>query len=484
MSAPGYPYEGPRGDIHAQVLVLGAGPGGYAAAFRAADLGFDVVLVERYAALGGVCLNVGCIPSKALLHAAKVIADAETLSEHGVEFGEPAIDLSRLRAHKEAVVERLTGGVAGMARSRKVQVIQGQGRFIGRHMIEAAAQTISFDHAIVAAGSRPVRLPGIPHEDPRVWDSTDGLELREIPARLLVVGGGIIGLEMATVYDALGAQVTVVELSPQLIPGCDRDLVRPLQRRIEARYAAVHTGVRVERCEPADDGLHVTFATADEGAAPPPPEVFDAVLVAVGRVPNGAALGLDLAGVHVTERGFVAVDEQLRTNVPHILAIGDVIGGPMLAHKASHEGHIAAEVIAGQPSAMDVRGIPSVAYTEPEVAWVGLTETQAAADGIAVEVAAFPWSALGRALTVDGEKGKTKLILDPDSRQVLGAGIVGPNAGELIAEPGFALELGAEVGDLALTVHAHPTLAESIGLAAQVAEGTVTDLPPKRKRKS
>lgn len=478
---PGYPFEGPRGDIHADVLVLGSGPGGYSAAFRAADLGMDVVLVERYPDLGGVCLNVGCIPSKALLHAAKVITEAETFGERGLEFGEPQVDLDRLRGHKDAIVGQFTGGVAGMAERRGVHVVQGQGRFIGRHMVEAAAQTISFNHAIVAAGSSPVRLPGIPHDDPRVWDSTDALELPEIPGRLLVVGGGIIGLEMATVYDALGSEVTIAELSPHLIPGCDRDLVRPLERRIKARYAAIHVSTRVEEATPSDDGLHVTFSAAAEDGEAPAPAVFDAILVAVGRTPNGHGLGLDLAGVIVDERGFIGVDDQLRTNVDHIFAIGDVIGGPMLAHKASHEGHIAAEVIAGEPSAMDVRGIPSVAYTDPEVAWVGLTETQAKEDGTPYEAAVFPWSASGRAATVDGQSGRTKLLLEPQTRNVLGAGIVGPNAGELIAETGLALELGAVAGDIALTVHPHPTLSESVGLAAQVAEGTVTDLPPQRR---
>ena len=492
-----------HGDLHAQVLVLGSGPGGYSAAFRAADLGLETVMVERYETLGGVCLNVGCIPSKALLHAAKVISEAAELGEHGVEFGEPKIDLDGLRSHKEAIVGQLTKGVAGMAKTRKVQTVIGEGIFTSPHHLEVkdaegGATTVSFDHAIIAAGSQPVALPGIPADDPRVWDSTSALELREIPERLLVIGGGIIGLEMATVYDALGSKVTVVELLDALIPGTDRDLVRPLQKRIEGRYEAIHLGVKVDGVEAKDDGLHVTFSSGkgesgsdsqsgDGGTSPggdaPEPQVYDAVLVAVGRTPNGGKIGADAAGVKVDERGFIPVDEQLRTNVPHIFAIGDIVGQPMLAHKASHEAHVAAEVIAGHDVAMDVRGIPSVAYTEPEVAWVGLTETQAKADGREVEVAAFPWVASARALTVGGGAGKTKLIVDPESRQILGAGIVGPNAGELIAEPGFALEMSAEVGDLALTVHAHPTLSESIMLAAEVAEGTVTDLPPKRKRK-
>ncbi len=477
-----------RGDVHAQVLVLGSGPGGYSAAFRAADLGLQVVMVERYETLGGVCLNVGCIPSKALLHASKVIAEAADLAEHGVAFGEPKIDLPALLAHKAGIVGQLTKGVAGMAKTRKVEVVTGVGTFTGPHHLKVESgdgetTVVSFDHAIIAAGSQPAQLPGIPADDPRVWDSTGALELREIPERLLVIGGGIIGLEMATVYDALGSKVTVVELLDQLIPGADKDLVRPLHKRIEGRYEAIHLGARVDGVEAKDDGLYVTFAAGAAGGKTPDPSVFDAVLVAVGRTPNGGKIGADAAGVNVTDRGFIPVDAQLRTNVPHILAIGDVVGQPMLAHKASHEAHVAAEVIAGENVAMDVRGIPSVAYTEPEVAWVGLTETQAKADGTEYEVAAFPWVASARALTVGGGTGKTKLLLDPKSRQILGAGIVGPNAGELIAEPGFALEMGADVGDLALTIHAHPTLSESIMLAAEVAEGTITDLPPKRKRK-
>lgn len=484
-AAPSDAFE--RAETHAQVLVLGSGPGGYSAAFRAADLGLDVILVERHAALGGVCLNVGCIPSKALLHVAKVMAEAAESAAHGVAFGEPTIDLEALRAHKDSVVARLTQGVAGMAERRKVRVVQGEGRFTGPHHLEVspaggAAQTISFDHAIIAAGSSVVRIPGIPYDDPRVWDSTAALELREIPGRLLVVGGGIIGLEMATVYDALGSQVTVVELSDGLIPGCDRDLVKPLVQRIEGRYAAIHTGVRVERVDAGADGLTATFAAAGD-AEPPAPQVFDAVLVAVGRSANGAALGLDAAGVTVDERGRIPVDAQRRTNVAHLFAIGDLTPGPMLAHKATHEGHVAAEVIAGESgAAFDVRGIPSVAYTDPEVAWVGLTETQAKADGTPYELAVFPWAASGRALASGGAAGRTKLLVDPESRRVLGAGIVGPNAGELIAEPGFALEMAADVADLALTVHAHPTLSETVGLAAEVAEGTATDLPPKRRR--
>jgi dihydrolipoamide dehydrogenase len=464
-----------RGDQHAGVLVLGSGPGGYSAAFRAADLGLDVVMVERYEALGGVCLNVGCIPSKALLHIAKVIAEAETAASHGVSFGAPQIDVDGLRSWKDGVVGKLTGGIKGMAKGRKVRVVQGQGRFTGPNMLAVAGPdgetTISFDHAIVAAGSRSVQLPGIPHDDPRVMDSTGALELADVPERLLVVGGGIIGLEMATVYDALGSKVTVVELTDGLIPEADRDLVKPLAQRLGKRYDNVLLGTRVESITAAEDGLHATFS------GDVPDAVFDRVLVAVGRTPNGAGLGLDAAGVEVDERGFVAVDEQQRTNVGHIYAIGDVAGGPMLAHKATAEAHVAAEVIAGHPAVFDPRGIPSVAYTEPEVAWVGLTEADAAAKDVAYEKSVFPWSANGRALAVDGAAGLTKLLRDPDTGRILGAGIVGPNAGELIAEVGLALEMGADVGDVALTIHAHPTLSETVTLAAELADGTITDLP-------
>ena len=467
-----------RGDVHATLLVLGSGPGGYAAAFRAADLGLDVVMVERHEQLGGVCLNVGCIPSKALLHVAKVIAETETAAEHGVSFGTPEIDLDGLRSWKEGVVAKLNGGVAQMAKGRKVQVVRGEARFTGPNLLsvlqpDGSTTTVSFDHAIVAAGSRSVTLPGVPHDDPRVMDSTGALELEEIPERLLVVGGGIIGLEMATVYDALGSAVTVVELADGLIPGADRDLVKPLAKRIGARYEAIHLSTKVEAIEAKDDGLHASFSGDVEDA------VFDRVLVAVGRIPNGASLGLEAAGVTVDERGFVSVDAQQRTNIPHIYAIGDVAGGPMLAHKATAEGHVAAEVVAGHPSAFEPRGIPSVAYTDPEVAWVGLTETEAKASGVKYEKSVFPWSASGRALAIDGADGSTKLLRDPETGRVLGAGIVGPHAGDLIAEPGFALEMGADVADLGLTIHAHPTLSETVMLAAEIADGTITDLPNK-----
>jgi dihydrolipoamide dehydrogenase len=464
-----------RGDVHAGVLVLGSGPGGYSAAFRAADLGLEVVLVERYPTLGGVCLNVGCIPSKALLHVAKVIAESQTMSEHGVGFGAPEIDVDALRSWKDGVVGKLVKGVGGMARQRKVQVVQGDARFTGPHMLEVAGEDgttrVSFDHAIVAAGSRSVQLPGIPHDDPRVMDSTGALELAEVPERLLVVGGGIIGLEMATVYDALGSQVTVVEMADQLIPGCDADLVKPLHKRIAARYAAIHLNTKVEGIEAREDGLHASYSGDVEDA------VFDRVLVAVGRTPNGAGLGLDRAGVEVDERGFVGVDEQQRTNVAHVLAIGDITRPPMLAHKAAAEGHVAAEVIAGHDVAYDVRAMPNVAYTDPEVAWVGLTETDAERDGVEFEKAVFPWSASGRALAIDGAAGQTKLLFDPETRRVLGGGIVGVNAGELLGEIGLAIEMGADVGDVALTVHAHPTLSETVTFAAELADGTITDLP-------
>jgi dihydrolipoamide dehydrogenase len=475
---PEEPVQVERGDVHAGVLVLGSGPGGYAAAFRAADLGLDVVMVERHEQLGGVCLNVGCIPSKALLHVAKVVAEAETTGTHGVSFGQPEIDLDALRAWKDGVVAKLNGGVAQMAKGRKVQVVHGDARFTGPNMLAVAGPdgqttTVSFDDAIVATGSRSVQLPGLPHEDPRVMDSTDALELEEVPARLLVVGGGIIGLEMATVYDALGSDVTVVELADGLIPGADRDLVKPLAKRIGERYAAIHLNTKVESVQAQDDGLRATFS------GDVPDAVFDRILVAVGRIPNGAGLGLDTAGVTVDERGFVPVDAQQRTNIPHIYAIGDVAGGPMLAHKATAEGHVAAEVIAGHPAAFEPRGIPSVAYTDPEVAWVGLTETEAKDQGIAYEKSVFPWSASGRALAIDGADGSTKLLRDPETGRVLGAGIVGPHAGDLIAEPGFALEMGADVADLGLTIHAHPTLSETVMLAAEIADGTITDLPNK-----
>ena len=470
----------PAPELHAQVLVLGGGPGGYTAAFRASDLGLDVVLVERHGTLGGVCLNVGCIPSKALLHVAKVISEAQHAVELGVSFGAPELDLEALRRWRDGVVERLTGGLAAMAEKRGVKVLQGNGRLTGAHHLDLDGRAITFDHAILATGSHAQQLEGIPHEHPRVMGSTEALALNAVPSRLLVIGGGIIGLELACVYDALGSSVTVVELADQLIPEADRDLVSPLYRRIAARYAAIHLRTRVASLEADGDELRATFAPASgsDSAVAIEPGLFDRVLVAVGRVPNSDLLGLEQAGVAVDERGFVTVDSQLRTSVAHIYAVGDLVGGPMLAHKAMHEAKVAAEVIAGEDVEFDVRGIPSVAYTDPEVAWVGLTEVAAKHSGAAHRRVSAPWSASGRALASAESKGLTKLLIDPHSNRILGAGIVGTNAGELIAEPTLAIELGADTRDLALTVHAHPTLAETVALACELAEGTATDLPP------
>jgi len=463
------------GDHHADVVVLGAGPGGYTAAFRAADLGLNTILVERYPILGGVCLNVGCIPSKTLLHAARVVAEAEEMAAHGISFGKPAVDIDALRAWKESVVAKLTGGLSALAKQRKVQVLTGVGRFTGPNLLVVGEETVSFDHCIIAAGSEAATLPGLP-EDPRIVDSTGALELSEIPKRMLVIGGGIIGLEMATVYDALGSKVTVVEVLDRLIPGCDPDLVRPLQKRITARYEAIMLGTKVTAATAQKKGLKVEFDGAQNS-------VFDRVLVAIGRRPNGASIGADAAGVRVDERGFIPVDAQMRTNVPHIHAIGDIVGNPMLAHKASHEGKVAAEVIAGIPgAAFDPRAIPSVAYTDPEVAWMGLTEIEAKAQGVKVEKAVFPWAASGRALSLGRDEGLTKLLFEPGSRRLLGAGMVGVNAGELIAETVHAIELGSDAEDLGLTIHPHPTLSETVGFAAELAEGTITDLIAPRKR--
>jgi dihydrolipoamide dehydrogenase len=472
----------PESSLHTEVLVLGAGPGGYTAAFRAADLGKKVVLVERHATLGGVCLNVGCIPSKALLHVAKVISEAEEVSHHGVTFGKPDIDIDKIRVWKDSVVAKLTGGLKQLAKQRKVQVIQGEGKFTTPNSLEVVTAegniTINFDHAIIAAGSSVARIPGFPYDDPRLMDSTGALELRDVPERMLVIGGGIIGLEMATVYAALGSKISVVELSSGLIPGVDRDLVRPLQKRIEKRYEAIYLNTRVSGIEALPEGLRVTFT----GEQPIAPQLYDRVLLAVGRRPNGLSIGAEAAGVAVDERGFIKVDNQMRTNVAHIFAIGDIVGEPMRAHKAVHEGKVAAEVIAGHASFFEPLTIPSVAYTDPEIAWMGLTETQAKAQGIAYEKATFPWAASGRALATGREEGATKLLLDPQSRRILGAGIVGINAGELIAEAVLALEMGADMKDLGLTIHPHPTLSETLCLAAELAEGTITDLPPPRKR--
>ena len=465
-----------KGDIHAQVVVLGSGPGGYTAAFRAADLGKQTVLIERYAVLGGVCLNVGCIPSKALLHAARVVAEAEEMSHFGLVFGRPKIELDKLREWKSGVVEKSIRGLAGLAKQRKVTVVQGAGTFTSPHMIEVKSpdgvKKISFDHAIIAAGSQSAKIPGLPYDDPRLMDSTAALELKDIPKRLLVIGGGIIGLEMACVYDGLGAKVTVVELLDGLIPGADRDLIRPLQKRIEKRYEGIYLKTKVTKLEALKDGLRATF----EGENAPAPQVYDRVLLAVGRRPNGKAIAAQAAGVKVDDRGFIPVDKQLRTNVPHIFAIGDIVGDPMLAHKASYEGKIAAEVVAGHKAAFDARTIPSVAYTDPEISWMGLTETQARAQGIEIEKASFPWAASGRARAMARDEGLTKLILDKKTRRLLGAGIVGPNAGELIAETVLALEMGADAADIALTIHSHPTLSETVMFAAEIAEGSITDL--------
>ncbi len=477
-AAPAPPAASYDGDVDqtTQVVVIGSGPGGYAAAFRAADLGLQTTLVERYDALGGVCLNVGCIPSKALLHAAKVVAETEEMAEHGISFGEPQIDLPALGAWKDSVVDRLTGGLAGLAKQRKVTVVHGEAAFVSDHVLKVGDTTIGFENAIIAVGSSAVALPFLP-EDPRIIDSTGALALEDVPGRLLVIGGGIIGLEMATVYDALGSEVTVVEALDGLMTGADRDLIRPLQRRVEKRYAAIHLGTKVTAVEAGDDGLTVTF----EGDSAPEPQTYDRILLAVGRRPNGGLVGAEHAGVAVDERGFIGVDAQRRTNVPHIFAIGDVVGEPMLAHKATHEGKVAAEVIAGENVAFEPRGIPSVAYTDPEVAWIGLTETQAKAEGIPFEKGTFPWAASGRALGLGRDEGLTKLLIDPETRQVLGAGMVGPQAGDLVSEVALAMELGADAEDIGLTIHPHPTLSETVAFSAEAVEGTITDLyVPKR----
>ena len=467
--------DGAGGDHDAQVVVIGSGPGGYTAAFRAADLGLKTVLIERYDTLGGVCLNVGCIPSKALLHAARVVAEAEEMAEHGIKFAKPKVDLDALRAWKASVVDKLTGGLKGLAKQRKVEVITGVASLSGPNSVTVGDRTVTFDNCIIAAGSEAASIPALP-EDDRIFSSTGALELPLVPKRLLVIGCGIIGLEMATVYDALGSKVTMVELLDQLIPGCDPDLVKPLHKRISERYEAIHLGTKVESVEASAKGLAVKLSSGDS-------KMFDGILVAIGRRPNGRAVGADQAGVNVDDAGFIAVDRQMRTNVPGIYAIGDVVGGPMLAHKASHEGKVAAEVIAGVPGAeFDPRAIPSVAYTDPEVAWMGLTEIAARADGIEYEKAVFPWAASGRALSLGRSEGMTKLLFEPGSRRLLGAGIVGVNAGELISETVHALEMGSDAEDIALTIHPHPTLSETIGFAAEMAEGTITDLMPPRPR--
>lgn len=465
---------------HAEVLVLGGGPGGYTAAFRAADLGKQVVLVERYPVLGGVCLNVGCIPSKALLHAAQIIHEAEAMAEHGVSFGKPTVDLDKIRGWKESVSQSLNQGLGKLAKQRKVTVIHGVGKFASANSLvvenDDGPQTVTFDNAIIAAGSQPTKIPGFPHDDARVWDSTDALELKSVPEKLLIVGGGIIGLEMATVYHALGSKISVVELMDQIIPGCDKDLVTPLQRKIKKQYDNLWLKTSVKAIEPTDAGMKVSM----EGKEAPESEVFDAVLVAVGRRPNGKLIDADKAGVTVDDRGFIPVDKQGRTNISHIFAIGDIVGNPMLAHKATHEGKIAAEVIAGHKAGFDALTIPSVAYTDPEVAWMGLTENQAKEQGVEYDKAAFPWAASGRSLALGRNEGITKILTDKTSGRILGAGMTGPGAGELIAEAVLALEMGADATDISLTIHPHPTLSETFAFAAEMIEGTITDLYVKK----
>ncbi|WP_109313875.1 dihydrolipoyl dehydrogenase [Ruegeria sp. AU67] len=472
-----------QGDVHAEVVVLGSGPGGYTAAFRAADLGKKVVMIERNPTLGGVCLNVGCIPSKALLHVAKVITEAEEMGAHGVTFGKPKIDLDELRAFKDSVVGKLTGGLDGLSKGRKVQIVRGYGRFSGPNMIEVMGDdgmtTVSFDQCIIAAGSEPVELPFLPHDDDRVIDSTGALELTDVPKRMLVLGGGIIGLEMACVYDALGSDITVVELMDQIIPGADKDIVKPLMTRIKGRYENIFLKTKVTAIEPLKKGLKVTFED-DKGDSFT--DTFDKVLVAVGRKPNGKLIDAEKAGVAVDERGFIAVDNQMRTGVPHIFAIGDLVGQPMLAHKAVHEGKVAAEVAAGHKRFFDAKLIPSVAYTDPEVAWCGLTETDAKAKGIKVEKGVFPWAASGKSLSNGRSEGITKLLFDPQDQRIVGACIVGTNAGDLISETALAIEMGADAVDLGHTIHPHPTLSETVNFAAEMFEGTITDLIPPKKR--
>ena len=483
VAAPSAAGEsGRKADVECNVLVLGAGPGGYTAAFRAADLDLDTVLVERYPSLGGVCLNVGCIPSKALLHAANVIDEVAHAGDYGIDFGKPKITLDKLRAYKEKVVGQLTKGLAGMAKQRKVRVETGTGRFISPNELEVehdgATRLIRFRHCIIAAGSQAVKLPMFPWDDPRVMDSTDALDLSDVPARLLVVGGGIIGLEMATVYRALGSEVTVVELMDQLMPGADIDLVRPLAKRLKDQGVNVHLKTKVVEAKAQKNGIRIGF----EGDSEPEAKIYDRVLVSVGRAPNGGKIGADKAGVSVTDRGFIPVDRQMRSNVPHIFAIGDLVGNPMLAHKATHEGKLAAEVIAGEKKEWVARVIPSVAYTDPEIAWVGVTENEAKEKDLKVGVGKFPWAASGRAIGLGRTEGFTKLIFDEATHRIVGAGIVGPHAGDLIAEAALAIEMGCEAADIGHTIHPHPTLSESVAMAAEVYEGTITDLyVPKKK---
>jgi dihydrolipoamide dehydrogenase len=464
-------------ELKTEIVVLGGGPGGYTAAFRAADLGKQVILIERYPVLGGVCLNVGCIPSKALLHMALVIHEAEEFEQNGISFSKPKIDLDKVRSWKESVTKTLNDGLAGLVKQRKITRVEGFGQFTSANTIQVESEdgstiTIQFDQAIIAVGSHPTKIPSFPYDDPRLMDSTDALELKQIPKKLLIVGGGIIGLEMATVYHALGSEINVVELMDQIIPGCDKDLITPLFRRIKKQYNNIWLETKVTSIQPESEGLKVSF----EGKGAPESELFDAVLVAVGRQPNGKSISAELAGVNVDERGFIAADKQQRTNIKHIFAIGDVIGNPMLAHKAVHEGKVAAEVAAGHKAGFDALTIPNVAYTDPEIAWMGLTENQAKQQGIEYDKAAFPWAASGRSLSIGRKEGITKLICEKGTGRVLGAGIVGTNAGELIAEAVLALEMGADAEDIGLTIHPHPTLSETLGFAAEMITGTITDI--------
>lgn len=465
--------------IKTEVVVIGAGPGGYTAAFRAADLGQQVVLIEKHENIGGVCLNVGCIPSKALLHVAKVIDESQDIAAHGVQFGKPILDIQKIAAWKNNLIAKLTGGLKMLAKQRKVNIIRGVAQFLSANALEVtqpdgSKQTVEFKHAIIAVGSKPVSLPFIP-EDPRIMDSTSALQLAKTEGHLLILGGGIIGLEMATVYHALGCHISIVEMQDQLVPGADPDIVKPLQKRLEKRYQAIHLSTKVTTVEAKKDAIYVTF----EGKEP---QAFDQVLVCVGRTPNGKMMAADKAGVHVDERGFISVDKQMRTNINHIFAIGDVVGQPMLAHKAVHEGRVAAEVIAGKPHYFDPTCIPGVAYTDPEIAWTGVTETQAKAQGLDYGKGVFPWAASGRSLSVGRDEGLTKVIVDNKTNRIIGAGIVGPNAGELIAEACLAIEMGCDAEDIALTIHPHPTLSETLGMATEVFEGTITDLYiPKKK---
>ncbi len=468
-------------DMHAQTVVLGSGPGGYTAAFRAADLGQNVIMIERYERIGGVCLNVGCIPSKALLHTAKVINDAAEMSEHGINFIKPDIDIRKVESWKNDIVDKLTGGLKALAKKRKVTILQGQASFSGSHTLDVETseglKSISFDNCVIAAGSRVTKIPVFPNDDPRMMDSTDALDLADIPKKLLVIGGGIIGLEMATVYNALGADITVVELQNSLIPGTDQDIVKPLLKRIQKQYEAIYLNTKVVTIKALKEGLKVTF----EGKDAPETSVFDKILVAVGRTPNGKLINAEAAGIDVNERGFIEVDAQMKTNIAHIYAIGDIVGQPMLAHKAVHEAKVAAEVISGHKSAFDPMTIPSVAYTDPEVAWMGKSEAEAKSEGIAYVKGAFPWAASGRSLSTGRDEGLTKALFDKETGRLIGAGIVGPNAGELIAEAVLALEMGADAEDIGMTIHPHPTLSETLGFAAEMAEGNITDLMPPRK---